>query len=164
MSSAHELENLPEPAPFFDDARTMIQKLGAEKRSWLPHKPAQNCPATISGLVVERSVFTDMNDRPVPTPRLLSDDLKVEWSIIAFHAWLRREVDAQNPRPGDYILVAYGGTTPAKRPGESDAHIYQLILERNPARRAEPEEVERGDESVLDELDADGLPVDDIPF
>jgi hypothetical protein len=124
--------------PFYSDPRSYQDKLNSDERNWLPHKPAEECPETISGLVLERGTFTSNydTDELIPTMRILSAD-NVEWSVIAFHGFLKSELDRKDPRPGDFIAIAYKGTKPSKKAGESDAHVYKVVVERNPNRAAD---------------------------
>lgn len=124
-----------EPAivPFFTDTRTLSEKLACDKREWRPHQPKHNCPAVVYGLVTERDTFTSAygDGEKVPTLRILTAD-NIEWSVIGFHGYLRSELERKDPRPGDFIALAFTGTKPGKT-GESDAYLYVLELERNPA-------------------------------
>jgi hypothetical protein len=152
----------PEPEPFFTDPRTLLQKLNVEKREWRPHQPQHECPAVISGLVLETGTYIDMNNEPVPTLRLLTDDLRTEWSIIGFHGWLKSGINKKQPREGDYVLLAYAGTKPSRKKGENDAHAYEVLVERNPetpvAETSQP--VEETPDATATDPDTDT----DIPF
>lgn len=146
-----------ESVPFFTDPRSLTEQLNADKRDWIPTKN-ENDPRVISGLVIEAGTYTDMNDEEVPTRRLLTDDLQIEWGVIGFHGWLKNALRRKNPRVGDYALIAFKGTKPTTKKGESDAYMYDLLVQRNPdlpppAAEAEPaaDEPEGGDN-------------DDIPF
>lgn len=144
MSIPQEADSAREPVPFFTDPRTLIQKLNVQKRDWIPTKPAEGCPPIIHGLVLERGTYTDLNGEPAPTLRLLTDDLKTEWGVIGFHGWLRRGMTTQDPQPGDYVLLSYAGTKAAKKMGNNDAYMYEVLVERNPAA---PSSIEQPAES-----------------
>jgi hypothetical protein len=131
MSAAPQ-DNTPEPVPFFTDPRTLAQKLAVEKREWRAHQPEHNCPALISGLVLERDSYTDMNGELAPTLRLLTDDLETEWSVIAFHGWLKSGILKKDPQPGDYVALMFTGTRPTKKTGETPAFTYEVLVELNP--------------------------------
>ena len=126
------------PAPFFTDPRTLIEKLTGEKREWRPHEPERECPAVLFGLVLERgkyySDYTDSDNNPrVHETALILDADNVEWSVIAFHGYLAGEFDRKQPQVGDFVAIAFRGTKPAKRSGESDPYDYLMAVERNPA-------------------------------
>jgi hypothetical protein len=151
-----------ELVPFFTDKRTISEKLTAEERKWIPTKPAENCPATIAGLVLERGSYDgDYDDEPVPTVRLL-DRASVVWSVLAFHGYLRTELERKNPQPGDYAAFAYLGKQPAKREGYSDAHDYRVVVERNPDRPEPPPPVSDDEADAIAAEQAEQA--DDIPF
>jgi hypothetical protein len=118
---------------FFTDPRNFREKLAAEERSWMPHKPEEDCPVLLAGLVIERGAFISSydGDDQVPTMRVLTAD-NVEWSVIAFHGWLRAELERHDPHPGDFVALAYKGTKPARTKGDNDAYVYKLVVVRNP--------------------------------
>ncbi|PWU23557.1 MAG: hypothetical protein C5B48_08420 [Candidatus Rokuibacteriota bacterium] len=152
------------PVPYFDDTRSLTDKLNATREPWAPHKDAEQ-PRTIYGLVIERGVFhSDYDkDEPLETLVLLSDDFSTEWSVVAFHGWLQSEIQRKQPQVGDYVALAYKGTKPARKQGESPANMYQLELERNPDR---PQPVPAADAPFGPAAD-DGPPPhtdEDIPF
>src|SRR5262245_39557115 len=128
------------PVPFHKDTRTIADKLAVDKRNWTPHKEHDQ-PRTIFGLCVERGVYHSSYDKDEPreTMRLLTGD-NVEWSVIAFHGYLQSEILRKQPRVGDFVAAAYRGTKPAKKLGESDAHVYVIEIERDPDA-PEPEHV-----------------------
>lgn len=144
----------PTPTAFFSDTRAIAEKLETDKRDWIPAKNADD-PKKIFGLVLERGTYTStLDDRVHPTMRLLSSE-NIEWSIIGFHGYLRSELERKNPQPSDFVAVAYRGTKPARKAGESDAHVYALEVERNPGGDAasaligEPEDAGPPDDDVL---------------
>jgi hypothetical protein len=120
--------------PFFADERTLVEKLQAEEREWRPHQPEHGCPELVAGLVLELGEYHSSyaGAEPAPTARLLARDGTV-WSVVAFHGFLRWEIRRKRPRVGDFVAIAYRGTQKAKREGESDAYVYALEVERNPA-------------------------------
>jgi len=117
------------PAPFFEDTRSLAEKLQVERRDWIPTKNADD-PKMIFGLVIERGTY-DGKTATHPTARILTAD-NIEWGVIAFHGWLHSAFDRQNPRVGDFVAIAYTGTKPAKKAGDNDAYTYALEVERNP--------------------------------
>src|SRR5829696_8852993 len=118
------------PDPFFEDTRTIAEKLQADKRNWIPAKH-QDDPRMIFGLVLERDTFTsDLDDKVKPTARILSSD-NIEWGVIGFHGFLREELERKDPRPGDFAAFAFQGTKPATKPNESDSFVYTVVVERN---------------------------------
>jgi len=117
------------PTPFFTDTRTLAEKLEVDRRDWIPTKNADD-PKTIFGLILERGSYVGKNDTH-PTARVLTDE-NIEWGVIAFHGWLHSAFDRKDPRVGDFVAIAYQGTKPAKKAGDSDAYIYALEVERNP--------------------------------
>lgn len=158
------------PVPFFKDTRTLTEKLACEKREWRPAQPEHNCQQMIFGLVLERGTYTSSygNQEARETARILTD-ANVEWSVIAFHGYLQSEFSRKAPEVGDFVAIAYTGTKPARKPGENDANMYAMEVERNPLVPHVSHEVERKTMSVtlveqeLDE-DADTDPTDGIPF
>ena len=147
------------PVPFFTDTRTLPEKLGAEQREWRPHQPQHGCPNWIFGLVIERGEYHSSygDNKRHETARILTAD-NVVWSVVAFHGYLQAEFDRKQPRVGDFVGVIYKGTRPAKKAGESDAHDYQLEVERNPAAQVPVEETDRGGESLAGSDPAPPLP------
>jgi hypothetical protein len=141
-----------DPVPFFEDTRTLGEKLRAEHREWRPHQPEHDCPAVIFGLVLERGTFTSTYDNSEKdTMRVLTEG-NTEWSVIGFHGWLQSELERKNPRVGDFVAVAFNGKGKAKT-GESEPYLYQLEVERNPAGPAltEPTSRDEAPESHLAE-------------
>jgi hypothetical protein len=121
-----------DPQPFFEDTRTISEKLASDERQWKPHE-GENCPNTLFGLVLERGTFTSNYDnRDVPTLQILAADGTV-WSVTAFHGYLAGAIKRKNPRAGDFVAIAYKGKGKAKE-GESEPYLYQLEVERNPDR------------------------------
>lgn len=161
------------PVPFFEDSRTLSEKLNAEDREWRPHQSEYDCPAEIYGLVLELgqyfSTYRDANGeyKVHTTARVLTDD-NIVWSVVAFHGFLQSEFDRKTPRAGDFVALAYKGTKPARKPGESDANVYRMEVERNPATPLLVEVGNRGGEAldpapVVDE-GAEEVAEDDIPY
>jgi len=158
-----------DPQPFFEDTRSIYEKLKTNERPWMPHKPAEECPAVIHGLVLELGSYTSAYDdrEVVTTARLLTDD-NVEWKVVAFHGYLQQEFVRKQPREGDYVAIAYRGLGQAKK-GESEPHLYKMAVERNPASpmAAQP----TADEQEVETAGAAERPTgpgasdrDDIPF
>jgi hypothetical protein len=56
--------------------------------------------------------------------------------------------------------ILYLGTKPASKTGESDAHVYRLIVERNPDAPAEPAppEASAEPEPLTPDSNDDGIP------
>jgi hypothetical protein len=165
------------PTPFFTDSRTLAEKLRGDKRDWIPTKNADD-PKIIFGLVLERGSYVGKNDTH-PTARILDAGNNIDWGVIAFHGWLHSEFERKNPRVGDFVAIAYNGTRPAKKAGDSDAFMYAMEVERNPELPLDLEPAglapvdDAGSESPLPADDAsesvpgDGEPAgadDDIPF
>lgn len=144
--------------PFFDDERSLAEKLRASEREWRPHQSEHDCPELIGGLVLELGEYHSSyaGSEPAPTMRILGRDNSV-WSVVAFHGFLRWEIQRKSPRVGDFVAIAYRGTQKAKREGESDAYVYVLVVERNPASVA-VETNERGNEVLADSSPAQPLP------
>lgn len=142
---------------FFEDARSLDEQLGACERSWMPHKESES-PRVLRGLVIDRSEGTSNYDvtRKVPAIRVLEMPANIEWTARGFHGYLASEIKRKNPRVGDYIAVVYRGTKPG-REGESDAHDYKLVCQRNPDKPAA--EVE-----PIEDEEEDGNDDDSIPF
>jgi hypothetical protein len=114
--------------------------------------------------VLETGTYFGLEDRENPTLRVLDAD-GIEWSAIAFHGFLRRAIEQQKPRAGDWIAVAFLGTKAARKKGESDAYVYRLVVERNPDGRVAPELVEPDTAQLPEpepeqdaEPDHDGIP------
>jgi len=152
------------PTPFFEDTRTLAEKLQVDRRDWIPTKHPDD-PKTIFGLVIERGSYVGKTDTH-PTARVLTAD-NIEWGVIAFHGWLHSAFDRKDPRVGDFVAIAYTGTKPAKKKGDSDAYTYALEVERNPempllevAEDPGPEPSPIPDESSYDQEGAD----DETPF
>lgn len=151
-----------EPVPFFADPRTLTEQLYADRRDWIPTKPEEKCPPIISGLVLELGTYTDLNGEEVPTLRLLTDDLQIEWSVIGFHGWLKNAIRRKNPNVNDYVLLAFRGVKPTRKKGESDAFMYDLLVARNPDPPPAspvgnaPQEVD--DPPSMTDDDLDGVP------
>src|SRR5207247_681422 len=82
----------------------------------------------------------------------------VVWSIVAFHGFLQSEFDRKQPRVGDFVAITYRGTKPAKKQGESDAYVYRMEVERNPAAVA-VETNDRGNEALVGSDPAPTIPV-----
>ena len=143
MASVPQLQEESAPVPFFEDTRTISEKLTAENREWRPQEPQHGCPSMIFGLVLERGTYFSKFSKEHETARVLTDD-NVVWSVIAFHGYLQSEFERKAPRVGDYIAIAHLGTKPAKKPGESDANVYRIELERNPAASVDIETDDRG--------------------
>lgn len=171
------------PVAFFTDERSLSEKLAVDERNWVPQKPEEECPAMVFGLVLERGTFVSSykeGDKLLPTARILTAE-NVLWSVIGFHGYLRSELLRKDPRAGDFVALAFKGTKPSKKSGESDAYLYQIEVERNPdsAQPAAPAAAaEEKLEAILDaDLDAElveaadeavsgGAPAEDdgIPF
>lgn len=145
--------------PFFTDPRSIHDRLHAEAAQWIPHKG--DGPALLAGLVLEQGSYTGLDDKVSPTLRLL-DGAGVEWSVIAFHGFLRSELERLQIRIGDWVAISYNGTKPAKKVGQSDAHIYKALVERDPSNPL----VESGDAAPTTDEPAPVSPPtdDDIPF
>lgn len=126
------------PVPFFEDTRSLSEKLAGEDREWRPHQPEYDCPNDVYGLVLELgqyfSTYRDASGeyKVHTTARVLTED-NVVWSIVGFHGYLQSEFDHKKPRVGDFMAVAYKGTKPARKQGESDPNVYRMEVERNPA-------------------------------
>jgi hypothetical protein len=168
------LSNVPDaPVPFFEDTRTLTEKLAVSRREWRPTQADSDSPPMIFGLVLERGDYFSKYDpeTPKPTARLLTAD-NVEWSVIGFHGFLASELRRKDPRVGDFAAFAFQGTKPGK-PGESDAFVYVVEVERNPDR-VDVELDERGAETLPGSdpdpplpapgVDAEPEADDDIPF
>jgi hypothetical protein len=170
------MTTVPEaPVPFFTDARSLTEKLAVSRREWRPTQPDSDSPPMIFGLVLERGEFFGKysDDEPAPTARVLTGD-NVEWSVVGFHGFLRSEFKRKNPRVGDFAAFAYQGTR-AGRPGESDAFVYVVEVERNPDA-VDVELDERGNETlagsdpdpplpqISPDSDVEGGAEDDLPF
>lgn len=156
------------PVPFFTDTRTLVEKLNATQRDWMPTEPEENCPAMILGLILERGTFTSKYKdnsgefKVLPTARILTADNTI-WSIIGFHGYLKSELERKNPQPGDFAAFAFTGTKPGK-PGESDAYIYAVEVERHPTRGDVIDQA-FGEAAAVSEPDGVADPTDgDIPF
>jgi hypothetical protein len=104
--------------------------------------------------VLELGSYTGF-ERVSPTLTLVDAD-GTEWGVIAFHGFLRSAIERQTPRVGDWVAIAYLGTKPSSKQGESDAHVYRLVVERNPDAPADPTP-----DAVTFE---DEEKTDDIPF
>ncbi len=176
MASVPQHQEQTAPVPFFTDTRTLSEKLVADNREWRPHEPQHGCPNMIFGLVLERGTYFSKFDKDHDTARLLTDENTV-WSVIAFHGYLQSEFDRKAPRVGDFAAIAYLGTKPAKKEGESDANVYQMEVERNPTGLVKIERDDRGTEALVEsdpappipvagEAGPQGLPADDndIPY
>jgi hypothetical protein len=150
------------PVPFFTDSRSLSEKLAAEDREWRPHQQEHKCPAEIFGLVLELGeYFSSYRDasgenKTHTTARVLSADNTV-WSVVAFHGFLQSEFDRKKPRVGDFVAIAYKGTRPAKKAGESDANVYRLEVERNPDS-VPVETNDRGNEALVGSDPAPPIP------
>jgi hypothetical protein len=130
--NAVSVETTTEIVPFFTDTRSISERLACVEAQWMPTRPEEKCPTMIAGLLLERGIYVDSkHPEPVPTLRILTRD-NVEWSVIAFHGYLRGELDRKRPCVGDFVALAFRGTKPATRAGESDSYIYTLAVERNP--------------------------------
>lgn len=134
------------PVPFFTDSRTLSEKLATEDREWRPHEPEHDCPAQIFGLVLERGTYFSRFDKEHHTARVLTAD-NVVWSVIGFHGWLQSELERKNPQVGDFVGIAFTGTKPARREGESPAFTYrvEVVPNPNPTDPAETNESPGGD-------------------
>ncbi len=130
------VSDIATPVPFFEDRRTIVEKLNCDKRQWAPHKET-DCPAQIFGLILELGTyFSDFKDdqgnsRMHPTARVLTHE-NIEWSVIAFAGYLKSEFERKNPRVGDFAAFAFSGVKPSKKAGENDAYVFVLEVERNP--------------------------------
>ena len=133
------------PVPFFEDTRSLAERLGSDDREWRPHEPQFECPAAIFGLVLERGEYFSRFDKQHPTARILTAG-NVVWSVIGFHGWLQSELERKNPQVGDFVGIAFAGTKPARREGESPAFTYRVEVVRNPAAAAPDEPAEGEDE------------------
>ena len=123
-----------EPTPFFEDTRSVSERLNAEQCSWKPTKGEG--PQMLAGLMLDRGTYiSDLDGSQFPTAVLLDEPTAdgVEWNVIGFHGWLRAFLLRENPRIGDWVAVAFTGTKPSKKAGESDAYMYRGVVERNPA-------------------------------
>ena len=164
--SAVANDNTDQFTPFFTDPRSMLQKLKVERREWRPHQPEHGCPSLITGLVLDRDIYLSTigkdEPKPCPTLQILDADLATEWSVIGFHGWLRRGVEKENPKPGDFILISFNGLKPSRKDGENDAYTYQVIVEPNPAK------AERQPDTTDEPYEVEGTPSDPhndaIPF
>jgi hypothetical protein len=151
------------PVPFFTDTRSLPEKLRGDSREWRPHQPEHDCPSMIFGLVIERGEYVSScrdsagNNKAHDTARVLTHD-NIVWSVIGFHGYLQSEFDRKQPAVGDFVAVAYQGTKPARKQGESDAHVYQIEVERNPAG---PKVDDRGSELLPGSDPAPPIPVVD---
>lgn len=164
MTRVSERKEETAPVPFFMDSRTLSEKLTAENREWRPHEPQHECPAMIFGLVLERGTYHSKFGKEHETARLLTAD-NIVWSVIGFHGYLQSEFERKNPRVGDFVAIAYLGTKPAKKEGESDANVYRIEVERNPAGAVPVETDDRGTESLVGSDPAPTIPpVDDEPL
>jgi hypothetical protein len=141
------------PVPFFTDTRTLAEKLQSDDREWRPHEREHDCPTAIFGLVLERGTYYSRFDKEHHTARVLTDD-NVVWSVIAFHGWLQSELERKDPRVGDFVGIAFTGTKPARREGESPAFTYRVEVVRSP-NAPDPDEPPLAD---------DAEPTDDIPY
>jgi hypothetical protein len=159
-------ENTKEIVPFFEDTRTLTEKLYSDEKSWAPAKD-KACPKEIYVLILERGSYLGAyGDEPHPTARGLDADGTV-WSIIGFHGWLESELKRKNPLPGDFAAFAYRGTKPATKPGESDAHVYKVEVVRNPNAAAQAESADQnGGGSATESVATDDVAATDdgIPF
>ena len=77
--------------------------------------------------------------------------------MIAFHGWLKREVENEDPQPSDFVVASYTGVKKATKAGYSDGNMYRLFVEHNPAGRVapvsrEPERAEDGGQPIDDHL------------
>jgi len=144
-------DNLLEP--FFTDERTIQQKLAATEREWRPQEPGHESPAIIAGLVIEvgeyySSEYHDENGAPKisPTLRVLARD-NVVWSVIGFHGYLREDIRRKQPKPGDFVALAFRGTVAARKKGFKDAFDFKVEVERNPDAVA-TEQNQRGNDAL----------------
>lgn len=115
----------------FRDARTLDEKLTAQRENWKPHTDHDQ-PKSVSGLVIDQSERDLGYDQKGTAPffRVLADD-GLEWSVAGFHAVLRMELQRVGPNIGDRIGVLYEGEGKAKE-NQSAPHMYRVVLERNP--------------------------------
>jgi hypothetical protein len=124
------------PVPFFEDTRTLAEKLNSQQRKWMPHK--DEGPSMIFGLVLERGTyFSDYYDNDGKrkehcTARVLDATANIEWSVIGFPGYLDSEFRRKDPHVGDFVGAVYKGVVPAKKKGQSDAYDFQMEVERNP--------------------------------
>jgi hypothetical protein len=137
------VNDTPEPdlTPYFNDPRTLREKMAAEENEWRPHQPEYGSPPMIAGLLLERGEFlSTLGPEPEqkPTLRILEWPANTEWKSIAFHGWLKGEIDRKDPQPGDYVVVAYNGVKKATKAGHNDEYTYRLFVEHNPAGRVVP--------------------------
>jgi len=129
----------------------------------MPTKAESNSPSMIFGLVIERSTFQGKN-KVHPTARILTET-NIEWGVIAFHGWLDSEFERKNPRVGDFVAIAYTGTRPSRREGDSPAYTYVLEVQRNPAgTNVEADTTSRDPSDPGPEPPAADPLDDDIPF
>ena len=147
------------PVPFFTDTRTIAEKLGSDDREWRPHESQFECPTAIFGLVLERGTYFSRFDKEHHTARVLTADNTV-WSVIGFHGWLQSELERKNPRVGDFVGIAFTGTKPARREGESPAFTYRVEVVPNPNPRDPAETSESPIGDIAGQLADD----DELPF
>ena len=118
----------------FPSSRTparLPRSSGATIGSGGPHEPQYECPTAIFGLVLERGTYFSRFDKEHHTARVLTAD-NIVWSVIGFHGWLQSELERKNPQVGDFVGIAFTGTKPARREGESPAFTYRVEVVRNP--------------------------------
>ena len=131
VANGHNENN--DPVPFFTDTRSVSERLNAQQLAWRPHK--DEGPQLLAGLVLDRgSYVSDFDGLAKPTAVILDAPTGdgVEWRVVGFHGWLAGFLNKHNPRIGDWVAVAYNGTRPARKAGESDAYTYRGVVERNP--------------------------------
>jgi hypothetical protein len=115
----------------------------------------------VIGEVVELDERDSDYGDPYTIITLLTDE-GTEVAVHCFHQILRNAVERKRPQVGDRVGVAYFGKAERAAPGMNPAERYRMIVERNPAAAATPDDVDGMDQTLPTQSapDEDG----EIPF
>lgn len=101
---------------------------------------------------------------------ILEDEDGKEWSVWLLHKVLKNQVFKTNPRVGDLVAFAYGGT---KQGVDDEYHVYTVNVERQEKAEGEKhfqtlvkekQEAQDGPEVEWEDGEGEFDPDDELPF
>lgn len=112
-----------------DDARN---KTNSDAVAWRPEERGEGVEGTVLSVTYKESDYQE--GVMIPTVTLeQADGTKVR--VIGFRSVLRREIESENPQPGDQMAAVYMGTDKLKtgKFAGKPVHVYRCVVQKTNA-------------------------------